>query len=65
MTGQRSSKPRANLIDLSPNKYVMEYAVASWSPWTGEDKETLERVQSRAVGMVSNLRGGLMRLGWG
>ena len=62
MTGQRSSKPRANLIDLSPNKYVMEYAVASWSPWTGQDKE---RVQSRAVGMVSNLMGGLVRLGWG
>ena len=35
----------------------LEYAVASWSPWTVEDKETLERVKRRAVGMVSNLRG--------
>ena len=35
----------------------LEYAVVSWSPWTMEDKEVLERVQRRAVGMVSNLRG--------
>ena len=35
----------------------LEYAVASWSPWTVEDKETLERIQRRAVGMVSNLTG--------
>jgi ribonuclease P/MRP protein subunit RPP40 len=34
----------------------LEYAVVSWSPWTVEDKETLEKVQRRAVGMVSNLR---------
>jgi ribonuclease P/MRP protein subunit RPP40 len=33
------------------------YVVVSWSPWTMEDKEVLERVQRRAVGMVSNLRG--------
>ena len=30
------------------------YAVVSWSPWTVEDKEVLERVQMR---VVSNLRG--------
>ena len=35
----------------------LEYAVVSWSPWTVEDKEVLEKVQRRAVGMVSNLRG--------
>ena len=35
----------------------LEYELASWSPWTLEDKEMLERVQRRAVGMVSNLRG--------
>ena len=34
----------------------LEYAVASWSPWTVGDRETLEKVQRRAVGMVSNLR---------
>jgi hypothetical protein len=35
----------------------LEYAVVSWSPWTQQDKEVLERVQQRALGMVSNLRG--------
>ena len=35
----------------------LEYAVVSWSPWTQQDKEMLEKVQRRAVGMVSNLRG--------
>ena len=35
----------------------LEYAVTSWSPWEVGDKETLEKVQRRALGMVSNLRG--------
>ena len=35
----------------------LEYAVVSWSPWTVGDKEVLERVQRRALRMVSNLRG--------
>ena len=35
----------------------LEYAVVSWSPWTAQDKEMLEKVQRRAVGMVSNIRG--------
>ena len=35
----------------------LEYAVASWSPWSVEDVEMLEKVQRRALGMVSNLRG--------
>ena len=35
----------------------LEYAVVSWSPWSQQDKEVLEKVQRRAVGMVSNLRG--------
>ena len=35
----------------------LEYAVASWSPWTVGDKEVLEKVQRRALGMVSNMRG--------
>ena len=35
----------------------LEYAVASWSPWLVGDREKLEKVQRRAVGMVSNLRG--------
>ena len=32
----------------------LEYAVASWSPWLQSDKEMLEKVQRRAVNMVSN-----------
>ena len=35
----------------------LEYAVTSWSPWEVGDKETLEKVQRRALGMVSNLGG--------
>ena len=31
--------------------------LASWSPWSVEDVEMLEKVQRRALGMVSNLRG--------
>ena len=35
----------------------LKYAVASWSLWTVGDKEVLERVQRRALRMVSNLQG--------
>ena len=35
----------------------LEYAVQAWSPWNAGDKEALESVQRRAVGMISNLRG--------
>ena len=34
----------------------LEYAVASWSPWLQSDKEMLEKVQRRAVNMVSNFQ---------
>ena len=34
----------------------LEYAVVCWSPWTVGDKEVLERVQRRALGMVTNWR---------
>jgi hypothetical protein len=33
----------------------LEFAVAAWSPWTAADKECLERVQKRAIKMVSGL----------
>jgi hypothetical protein len=33
----------------------LEIAVQAWSPWTEADKECLEKVQRRAVGMVSSL----------
>jgi hypothetical protein len=35
----------------------LEFAVQAWSPWTHQDKEELERVQKKAVGMVSGLSG--------
>jgi len=34
----------------------LEFACQAWSPWTAADKEVLERVQERAVKMVSGLR---------
>jgi len=33
----------------------LEFAAQAWSPWTEADKECLEKVQRRAVGMVSGL----------
>ena len=33
----------------------LEFAVQAWSPWTAADKEILEKVQRRAVGMVAGL----------
>ena len=35
----------------------LEVAVPAWSPWTIGDKDTLEKVQRRAVRMVSGLQG--------
>ena len=54
-----SYRDRVTFIKLY-NVYVrpqLEYAVVSWSPWTVGDKEVLERVQRRALRMVSNLQG--------
>ena len=34
----------------------LEFAVQAWSPWTAADKDVLEKVQKRAVRMVSGLR---------
>ena len=34
----------------------LEYAVASWTPWLQSDKEMLEKVQRRALNMVSNFQ---------
>ena len=33
----------------------MEFASPAWSPWLQEDKEKLERVQMKAIGMISGL----------
>ena len=33
----------------------LEFSTQAWSPWTAEDKQVLERVQQRAVRMVSGL----------
>ena len=35
----------------------LEYCAPAWSPWTLGDKEVLEKVQRRAIGMVTNFRG--------
>jgi hypothetical protein len=35
----------------------LEFAIQAWSPWTQQDKETLEKVQRKVVGMVSGLKG--------
>ena len=35
----------------------MEFSSPAWSPWLKEDKEILERVQIKAVGMISGLKG--------
>ena len=35
----------------------MEFAVPTWSPWTVADKEVLEKVQERAIRMISGLKG--------
>ena len=42
----------------------LEYTVQSWCPWTKADMEVLERVQHRAVMMVSNLQGRSYKRGW-
>jgi hypothetical protein len=34
----------------------LEYAVSSWAPWYEADKECLEKIQRRAVNMVSGLK---------
>ena len=35
----------------------LEYCGAAWSPWTQGDKDVLENVQRRAIGMVTNFKG--------
>ena len=35
----------------------VEFASPAWSPWTEADKMTIERVQMKAVGMISGLTG--------
>ena len=35
----------------------LEYAVAAWSPYTKDDKRTLEKVQRRATRVVKSLEG--------
>ena len=35
----------------------LEFAVQAWSPWTVGDKDTLEKVQRRAIKMVTGLKG--------
>ena len=34
----------------------LEYCAPAWSPWTQGDKDVLEKVQKRAIGMVTNFK---------
>ena len=36
---------------------LLEFSVSVWCPWTAADKDGLERVQRRAVNMISGLSG--------
>ncbi len=36
----------------------LEFASPAWSPWTDGDKSALEKIQRRAVSMISGLKGG-------
>ena len=57
------------MVTVRANKYIwirlyktyirchLEYCIQAWSPWTVADKEVLEKVQKRAVGLVSGLAG--------
>ena len=36
---------------------ILEFSTPAWSPWLEADKECLEKVQMRAVSMISGLRG--------
>ena len=53
----RSKETFINLYKVYVRPHL-EYAGVSWSPWLQQDKEVLERVQRRAISMVSNLRRG-------
>ena len=35
----------------------LEFSTPAWAPWTEGDKNTLEKVQKKAIGMVSGLAG--------
>ena len=35
----------------------LEFSTPAWAPWTAADKEVLEKVQVKAINMVSGLRG--------
>jgi hypothetical protein len=52
-------RDRATFVQLY-KQYVrphLDFAVQAWSPWQQADKEALERVQRKAVAMVSGLQG--------
>jgi hypothetical protein len=35
----------------------LEYAAVAWSPWLEADKSALEKIQQRAIAMVSGMQG--------
>ena len=48
---------KLNLISFVYSLPILDYCAAAWSPWTQGDKDLIESVQKRAVGMVTNFKG--------
>jgi len=38
-------------------RFQLEFAIPAWTPWTATDIEILEKVQRRAVNLISGLKG--------
>ncbi len=57
--GQRHPNRDKNIFLRLYYQYVrphLEFASPAWSPWQEGDKECLEKVQRRAVGMIAGLK---------
>jgi ribonuclease P/MRP protein subunit RPP40 len=57
--GQRHSQRDRNIFLRLYQQYVrphLEFASPAWSPWQEGDKECLEKVQRRALGMIAGLK---------
>ena len=59
LTRAVSYRDKDTFLDLfrSHIRPLLEYCSSSWSPWTQGDIETLEKIQRRAIGMVTNFKG--------
>ena len=46
------AKPQVQMSNVRPH---LEFAVTAWSPWTEADQKCLEKVQMKAVKMISGM----------